>query len=361
MKHIHVAGERHQYCAWPSVTRTPDGTILVSYCRSEEHMGPDGEIQVVRSTDECESWSSPIVVRDSLIDDREGGMTRLSDGRVLAHVWSTFHTPDTYKGLPSTSYRDDVMEHWSRHTASVEYQSAADEHGSRIYQSKDHGLTWTDAGKGPDSIHGGIELASGKILVAGYRSVSPNIALYLADPQKLEWERITLYKPPAMPERRFGEPHIVQLPSGRVVMMLRSTAIPYDDSSSANCLWTTWSDDEGRTWSEALPTDLLGFPPHLCRLADGRILCSYGRRCSPYGERACISDDGITWDARRERVLRDDADGGDLGYPASMELEPGRILTVYYQSPYADPPVCMKPPDPLRRKPDIMGTIWELD
>ena len=45
MEHIPIAGERHQYCAWPAVTRTPDGTILVSYCRSEEHMGPDGEMR----------------------------------------------------------------------------------------------------------------------------------------------------------------------------------------------------------------------------------------------------------------------------------------------------------------------------
>ena len=64
--------------------------------------------------------------------------------------------------------------------------------------------------------------------------MDPNIALYLADHEKLEWELITLYKPPAMPDCRFGKRHFVQLLSGRVVMLLRSTAISYDDSSSAN-------------------------------------------------------------------------------------------------------------------------------
>ena len=29
--------------------------------------------------------------------------------------------------------------------------------------------------------------------------------------------------------------------------------------------------------------------------------------------------------------MRDDAENGDLGYPASGELEPGKIITVYYQ------------------------------
>ena len=233
--------------------------------------------------------------------------------------------------------------------------------GAHVYLSADNGLTWEYSGKGPNSIHGGIELASGRILVVGYRKVAPNIALYTADPNELKWERLFLFEPPTLPDRRFGEPHIVQLLSGRIVLMLRSTAIPYDDASDSNFLWVAWSDDECRTWSDLQRTDLLGFPPHLYRLADGRVLCSYGRRLSPYGERVCVSDDGINWDVRRERILRDDADGGDLGYPASLELEPGRILTVYYQSPHADPPACMKPPDPLRRKPDIVGTIWEMD
>ena len=32
-----------------------------------------------------------------------------------------------------------------------------------------------------------------------------------------------------------------------------------------------------------------------------------------------------------EVVLRDDGAGTDLGYPASAEVSPGEVLTVYYQ------------------------------
>ncbi|MBM3190711.1 MAG: exo-alpha-sialidase [Chloroflexi bacterium] len=39
-------------------------------------------------------------------------------------------------------------------------------------------------------------------------------------------------------------------------------------------------------------------------------------------------DSGETWSA--DTVLRDDAPCGDLGYPVTMELDDGRILTVYY-------------------------------
>ena len=42
------------------------------------------------------------------------------DGTILIHVWSTFHTPDTYAGLSPSSYRSDVLEHWSSHAAALD-------------------------------------------------------------------------------------------------------------------------------------------------------------------------------------------------------------------------------------------------
>ncbi len=42
------------------------------------------------------------------------------------------------------------------------------------------------------------------------------------------------------------------------------------------------------------------------------------------------SDEGLTWDADNVIVLRNDGAGYDLGYPRSMQLEDGTILTVYY-------------------------------
>ncbi len=134
-------------------------------------------------------------------------------------------------------------------------------------------------------------------------------------------------------------------------MMLRATADPYDDASDRNVLWLTWSDDAGKSWAEVRPTPLWGFPPHLARLSDGKVLCTYGHRRPPYGQRACVSEDGLTWHPDREVVLRSDAENGDLGYPASVELAPGRMLTVYYQAPSEQPHLA---------KPCIWGTYWEL-
>ena len=45
----------------------------------------------------------------------------------------------------------------------------------------------------------------------------------------------------------------------------------------------------------------------------------------------CSEDNGETWDT--DYILRDDAHSGDLGYPATVELNDGSLLTVYYQIP----------------------------
>ncbi|HMI02102.1 MAG TPA: sialidase family protein [Pedobacter sp.] len=76
----------------------------------------------------------------------------------------------------------------------------------------------------------------------------------------------------------------------------------------------------------------MGIPPHLIQLANGWIVVVYGYRREPFGERACVSrDEGKTWDIANEIVLNNAA-SRDLGYPSSVQLKDGSILTVYYQA-----------------------------
>ena len=214
-------------------------------------------------------------------------------------------------------------------------------------------------GRGHDSVHGGIQLSSGELLVASYRMIGDGIAVHAADSAGGAWRRLAVI-PSVQPESlSFGEPHMVQLTTGRIIMMIRATAHPYDDTDPRCVLWESFSDDGGKTWARPFPTPLWGFPPHLALLNDGRVLCTYGYRRPPFGERACVSEDGIRWEAADELILRDDAPNGDLGYPASVELEPGVILTVYYQPDVPAGTVQrMHPPDPERTRPGILGTIW---
>jgi hypothetical protein len=74
-----------------------------------------------------------------------------------------------------------------------------------------------------------------------------------------------------------------------------------------------------------------GRPSHLLRLRDGRLVMTYGHRRKPYGNQARISsDNGQTWS--EAMILSGDGIGGDLGYPSTVELADGTLLSVWYET-----------------------------
>ncbi len=93
------------------------------------------------------------------------------------------------------------------------------------------------------------------------------------------------------------------------------------------------SSDLGRTWRFlSRPARFAGRvsnPPALTLLPDGRLALVYGYRLPPYGLRARLSaDGGAAWGT--EIVLRSDGGSPDLGYPRTVLLPGGDLLTVYY-------------------------------
>jgi len=66
-------------------------------------------------------------------------------------------------------------------------------------------------------------------------------------------------------------------------------------------------------------------------LRDGRVLLTFGERNAPRGVHAMLSADGRVWDQSKEIALADDAPNTDCGYPSSVEVGAGKIVTVYYQ------------------------------
>jgi hypothetical protein len=63
---------------------------------------------------------------------------------------------------------------------------------------------------------------------------------------------------------------------------------------------------------------------------------TYGYRRAPFGNQARVSiDHGRTWG--EPLTISADGASGDLGYPSTVELSDGRLLTVWYEKPAAGP------------------------
>ena len=90
------------------------------------------------------------------------------------------------------------------------------------------------------------------------------------------------------------------------------------------------SDDDARTWKRKRPLSLpLQVTGNLALLADGRILLSYGNRCwNNFGVDVRLSDDqGETWSPP---IRIADCPRPDCGYPSSVQLSDGQVVTAYY-------------------------------
>ena len=123
----------------------------------------------------------------------------------------------------------------------------------------------------------------------------------------------------------YCEPNTIELSDGTLLCHFRA------EGETLFTLYQTTSADGGRTWStpRRLLPDTGGAPAHLLLHSSGVLLSAYGYRSAPYGVRVmCSTDNGATWDI--DHVLYDRAADDDCGYPASVELDDGTILTVFY-------------------------------
>ena len=69
--------------------------------------------------------------------------------------------------------------------------------------------------------------------------------------------------------------------------------------------------------------------PHLFKHSSGMLICTDGYREVPFGIKAMFSSDGgKTWDIGNDIYVNNVND--DLGYPSTIELKDGSLLTVFY-------------------------------
>lgn len=346
--------EAFGYFGWPTVARLGDGSLLVGASGLRRtHICPWGRSVVCRSEDGGQSWGEPVVVNNTPLDDRDVGLVSLGGSRV-ALTWFTSNTrvllaahrdPGTGRWDEATRRAGAVMDAWTP-------RMCEETIGSFVRVSEDGGEAWGEVRRAPvSSPHGFTVLRDGTWLYLGKRWLferrgldtlhahdTPILAAASSDEGRT-WElRGTVPLPAGVGWGDCHEPHVLELPDGALLGALR-VHCPFHSM-------LTRSSDGGRTWS-APEMLAAGSPPHLLRHSSGAVVVTYGYRQAPFGQRARVSlDDGRTWG--EELTLRDDGVSGDLGYPSSVELSDGSILTVYYQAL------------PGGGNCALLGTVWEL-
>jgi sialidase-1 len=334
-----LPGEPFGYFGWPTVARLADGTLVVasSGLRSA-HVCPWGKTVLNVSTDDGVTWSAPRVIQNSPIDDRDAGIADLGDGRVLV----SWFTSDTRRYAAADWLPAAERSAWAEVFATWTDEMVAQHLGSWVMLSDDRGATWGAPMRAPVSApHGPIRLRDGALLYLGKRygtweeMASGQITAARSDDGGATWEMLgNVPVHPGTDPANTHEPHVVELPSGRLIGMIRiqphsGRALTVPGIPDFSMMQST-SDDGGRTWSTAQPLGFHGSPPHLLRHGSGTLLLTYGYRLAPYGQRAALSrDDGDTWDL--DWIIRDDGPDGDLGYPSTVELADGSLFTVCYQ------------------------------
>lgn len=351
---IRTIGTDAAYHGWPTVGRRADGELLVVCSGGREaHVCPYGKLHLTRSRDDGATWSDPAVLADGPFDDRDAGVLETSRGTILVNwftsaawiEWLYRHeVGELERRRSGTAWsRDDreTLTVWSRrrHDLLASGASARAELGDWMLRSTDGGATWSPRyATGINSPHGPIQLANGHLLYAGKRTGEPGtwkhgnshhaseIGVSVSTDDGVSWQwQGPIPAADGHRDQGYQELHAVEAANGDLVVQIRNANPPHEGETLQ-----AESSDGGATWRRPHGIDVWGLPSHLLRLRDDRLLMTYGHRRKPFGNQARISaDHGRTWSP--PMTLSDDGIGPDLGYPSSVQLADGRILSVWYE------------------------------
>ncbi len=316
------------YPAWATMARRANGELVAVYSGGREaHVCPFGRVELIRSKDNGQTWSWPRIIMDSPIDDRDAGILETPKGSLLATTFTSLAYEKVLAG--ARDWDREKAERWN----AVERASTAAEResllGAWMLRSTDGGLTWSAPYRIPvNSPHGPIALSGGRLLYAGrqFGGSGTVIGVWHSLDDGQTWRLLAPI--PARPGddlANYHELHAVEAADCRIVAHIRNHNSPNERETLQS-----ESLDGGKTWSVPRAIGVWGLPSHLLRLSGGRLLMSYGYRRAPRGNHARISEDhGRTWS---EPVVLSDDGTGDIGYPSTVELPNGEMLTLWYEA-----------------------------
>ena len=346
----------NMYNGWPTVLRRKSGELIVVFSGDRAgHICPYGKVMAVRSFDDGKTWSEPETFINSPMDDRDAGIIELENGNLVLFWFNSwaYQSERILKKYPQ--YKKSMTE-----TTQDERKAYV---GSYSAVSASDGRKWSfpvrTCGTAP---HGGIQLKNGDLLVVGKGglgddklSKSAAIKVGLSTDGAKSWKTIAEIEIPKDDKiSDYWEPHVVEAANGDLIAQLRCHKDYFIRQSV--------SKDGGKTWTVAEKINVVGYPSHLKRLKDNRILMTYARRqVNPkrakyepehlvMGQYARLSsDNGKTWD---EEIMLCRSLTGDMGYPSTAELSDGKFITVFYHN------LTNTPDDHSQKETAIFAVKW---
>ena len=287
---------------WPVIQNLHNGYLGVVTRDGDFHIGERGRLVFVHSPDGGESWSHAAVISGEGSDNRNPAFGVTSTGTLLvSFIVQVNYTDGVYATqdmVPTPLYlarSDDCGQTWTTELAKVE--------------GCDEFPVASPFGKM-------LTRADGGIVMHYYLDGVSHLITSHDDGR-------TWGAPTVIADGGYNETGLCDLGEGKLLAVLR------DDGAGA--LSSSRSDDGGTTWSEPVRiTEPREHPGDVIKLADGRLLLTYGRRTTPCGVFGLVShDEGRSWDQNNRLFLVADI-GRDLGYPSSIQRDDGTIVTVYY-------------------------------
>jgi hypothetical protein len=199
--------------------------------------------------------------------------------------------------------------------------------------SDDSSQTWSE----PLLIHksrytsrsNGVRLSNGALLLPLSKIGLTGASVLKSVDQGRTWRK---FADVVTPLGQAGEPSIVELKSGRLMMIIRTLD---------GFLWRAFSSDKGETWTEPERTAMVAgnVSQNLFRMRDGRILLTGNAIPPPIRPPLTMrisSDDGTTWS--EPLVIAEHTGPTDPGvlsrqvsYPSVAELHDGTLVVVWHR------------------------------
>lgn len=317
-----------KYHGWPTIGRRKNGELLLVCSGGREgHVCPFGRVDLMTSRDGGKSWTWPRTLLDSATDDRDAGVLETNKGTLLVTTFTSLAYVPGFEKM--TAAGGEKFDRWNAaHQRTTDAQRNADV-GMWMLRSEDDGATWSPRYAVPvNSPHGPTQLADGRLLYAGKElwtsEKRPRVAESSDDGKT--WNILSdVPIRPGDSGSDYHELYAVEASPGRVILQIRN----HNAANKGETLQCE-SDDGGKTWTMPHSIGVWGLPSHLLKLADGRLLMSYGHRRPPFGNQARVSsDEGKSWS--EPIIISGDGIGGDLGYPSTVQLDDGMLVTVWYE------------------------------